>query len=387
MIDAMKDIDDVSALKLTLNCILESVSEGSYWEDFDNSWNPIISTLTAELFLDLGMKPIDEWYIYRGEYKRYTLKETFTYLNSCITDRGFFGTDFWDECQFARFIVQKNLKNYFPSYELLHKHIIDEINNDLNFDESVEWNGPAFLAVAIEYLSSIEKLNYPESIRIPFLKNHLINKLINQQHDDGFWKGYSKKSEVSNFTVVWHTSQTISALNKIDGNHLPNIQKACDWLVNNQENDGYWPSIHQYTVYFTCYAIIALSKIDGDKYRKYINKALNFIKLKMDSQGRCSDLGGTLMCALTYWELTKNDPLIKITMLEQLLVKNAIKRSEMLSLELQTNYYNSKEIESELNKYKSKYQDADIILSKKDIFFITLIIALIGILLTISLTK
>src|SRR3990167_7923149 len=88
--------DNSSALRAITNCLLNSASEEGVWHDFDGSWDPIITTIAAEVLLNAGLRVEDRWYVYREEYKVVSLFLSFKFLNSKVNDNGSFGTDFWD---------------------------------------------------------------------------------------------------------------------------------------------------------------------------------------------------------------------------------------------------------------------------------------------------
>ncbi|MEM7820239.1 MAG: hypothetical protein QW751_01390 [Candidatus Aenigmatarchaeota archaeon] len=113
-----------------------------------------------------GLKENDQWLVRKDDhtYKSFSLKDSFSYLNSKIHDDGSFGTDFWDACRLAKLIATFDLKDHFPSYEKLHKSILKCINEDSILAGSSEWRGSGFLAAAIDYLNSIDMKNTSEKL-------------------------------------------------------------------------------------------------------------------------------------------------------------------------------------------------------------------------------
>lgn len=101
-------VSDTTAFSKSAFCLINSISDEGYWKDFDDSWSPIISAFALDLLLHAGLRPEDEWYVYRNEIKIFKLVQVINYLNSRINEEGFFGTDFWDSCKLAHTIVEHN---------------------------------------------------------------------------------------------------------------------------------------------------------------------------------------------------------------------------------------------------------------------------------------
>ena len=354
--------DSYSALRAMTNCLLNSASKEGVWHDFDGSWDPIITTITAEFLVNAGLHVEDKWYVHQEEYKSISLSNSFKFLNSKINDNGSFGTDFWDTARLGKLIVSKELKNYFSNYDKLSSYLINIIKNDKILMGDSEWKGPGFYAAAVDFL---------DSVHMEALSSKTFKKLLSLQEHEGCWVGEKSKEGLPTVSPVWHTAQAIMTIKrKNPEKYSKQIEKALQWLCDKQENDGSWPSLRQYQIYFTSYAILALS---GSKYDKEIRDAENFLKGKIDKQGKCSDLGGTLMCALSFWELTKERMTHNISFMDYTLSTNNAMITN--TLEHQINELNEK-LSSKEELIKG-YKDADIVISKRQLFIIALVSLLI----------
>jgi len=243
--------DNSSALRAITNCLLNSASEEGVWHDFDGSWDPIITTIAAEFLLNAGLRVEDRWYVYREEYKVVSLFLSFKFLNSKVNDNGSFGTDFWDAARLGKLIVSKELKNYFPNYGKLQSYLVEMIEKDNLLLGDSEWKGPGFYAAAVDFL---------DSAKMDALSSKAFEKLLYFQERDGCWVGEKSKEGQPNVSPAWHTAQAIMTIKRKNlEKYSKQIERALQWLSDKQEDDGSWPSLRQYQIYFTSYAILALS--------------------------------------------------------------------------------------------------------------------------------
>jgi len=354
--------DNSVALKALFNCLLESVSEEGHWRDFDESWGPIITTISCELLLDAGVKIHDKWYIHREQYKPVSLHKSIEYLNSEIREDGTFGTDLWDSLRLGKVIVANELKTYFSNYDKLHSRIIESLRTDDFITSKSEWRGSGFYACAVDYL---------DLVNMHELSANVLEKLLYAQESDGCWTGAKSKEGQPLVSPVWHTAQAILTLRRKDtGKYRTQIERALNWLVGKQEEEGSWPSLRQFEIYFTAYAVLALH---GLSYEAEISRAVGYLESKIDKDGKCSDLGGTLMCALVFWELSKDNLNHTVSFMDYILSLN--NSSITNSLELQIRVLNDRleTKEDKIRVYEAKYKDADIVISKKQLLVVILI--------------
>lgn len=361
MATELSSADDSLALRKLFNCLLDSVSEGGNWRDFDESWSPIITAITAELLLNAGVKLNDKWYIYREQYKPITLGKSIQFLNTQIREDGSFGTDLWDTLRLAKLISGHELKAHFSNYDKLHSHIVKSLEADEIATSSSEWRGSGFYACGIDYFDLVNLTDQSEKI---------LEKLLSHQQPDGCWTGAKNKEGHPLVSPVWHTSQAVITLTRKDPTKYKDaIDKGIKWIVEKQESDGSWPALRQFEIYFTSYAILALSYFNHDTE---IAKAVNYLKSKIDNTGKCSDLGGTLMCAIAFWELSKGKINQSMTFMEYLLASNVSEVTNLLESQIQILSNDAKAKDTVINGYKEKYHNADIVLTKKQMFLLGL---------------
>ncbi|MCK5017703.1 MAG: terpene cyclase/mutase family protein, partial [Candidatus Peribacteraceae bacterium] len=283
-----RHVDEVAALSKAIDTMLDSVTTNGSWNDYDESWAPVITALNVDLLLKAGLHPKENWTIPEKGHEQ-SLTASFQYLNSEIKENGTFGTDFWDACNLGLIIENHSLHHYLPSYKLLKSHILSVIKQSEIESGDSEWRGPGFIACAINYLDRLGMLTEAEV---------LTNKLLACQNNDGGWKGIENKSGHPIVPPVWHTSQSIITL-FMRGQHQyrENIEKAVDWLKSQQEDNGSWTAVHQYDIYCTSYAMISLIQ-SGMANKRVIDNGVEYLKGNMSDKGRCPDMGGTVMCSL-----------------------------------------------------------------------------------------
>lgn len=363
---------DPDTLKALFNCLFESVSEEGFWKDFDESWAPVITTISSELLITAGIKIHDKWYIHRDQYKPVSLYKCIQYLNNQIQEDGSFGSDLWDTLRLGKFIAANELKVYFTNYNHLHNYIIKSLQKDDFIAGTSEWRGPGFYACAVDYL---------DLVNISDLSETILKKLLYTQERDGCWIGIKSKEGIPLVSPVWHTTQSIITLRRKDASkYKVQIERAIAWLLEKQEDDGSWPALRQFEIYFTAYAVLALS---GLPYKEEISKATQYLKSNIDNNGKCSDLGGTLMCAIAFWETSKEQLNYSISFMDYLLSSNNSLITNLLEqrVKVLTNELQVKD--DRIQEYENKYKDAEIILTKKQVFLIGIISLFITVLGTV----
>ncbi|MFH1679118.1 MAG: hypothetical protein ABIH26_00570 [Candidatus Eisenbacteria bacterium] len=287
-------------------------------------------------------------------------------MNNAIRPDGQFGTDYWDAARLGIAIEHHALHPYFPSYPSLAAYLRGGCGPDLLDAGTASWRGPGFHAIAAEYLLAIGEKKRAEEI---------LDRLVERQEPNGDWVGEPAISP------VWHGAQCVLAMVHANPErYRDGITRGCERIASTQLPAGNWQAIQQYVIYFTSYAILALV-CDRARYGKAVDSALTYLKSRMSPDGKCSDLGGTLMCALALESATRAErpgdpPLVDIIMAEK-----ALDRVEAVSAEndrLRAEYVR---IGKRLTWYEQKYRDADVVLTKKEAFLVTvaaLVVTVLG---------
>lgn len=364
----LSNLDDSLVLRKLFSCLLESVSEEGNWRDFDDSWSPIITTITAELLLNAGVQIQDKWYIFREQqYKPVTLSKSIQFLNSQIREDGSFGTDLWDSIRLGKLIAKHELKAYCSNYDKLHNYIVENLERDTVITGKSEWRGPGFYAAAIDYF---------DLVKLDELSAKTLEKLLFHQQPDGSWIGEKSKDGQLVVSPVWHTAQAIITIKRKDSEiHKIAITRAIKWVTDKQENDGSWPALRQFEIYFTSYAIIALSNFNN---KTEIQKAVNYLKSQIDNTGKCSDLGGTLMCAIAFWELFKEHVNQSMTFMEYLLASRVSEVTNLLENKIQILSNDVRAKETIINEYKEKYRDAEVVITKRQAWLLGIVLTFLS---------
>lgn len=357
-------LSDFESLSRSLSCLLESVGQDKYWVDFQEDWGPIISCLTSQLLMECGLEPETPWYIKRPGYIRCTLQDTFVWLNSQIRDDGTFGTDFWDAARLGVVIEQRNLFFYFPRAVKLRASLLEIVDlQQINSTESI-WRGPGFLAAAIDYLDQINASKQAET-----LSQHLISL----QRPEGYWQGVVTPAGHHVISPIWHTAQAVITLARRSGQtHRNQIKEAIEWIKATQERDGCWSAVQQYIIYFTAYALMALRR-DTRPDQEAVNSGIDYLKRRMTDDGKCGDLGGTLMCGIALRDLMGEMTAFGLTLTDYALARRSLDRTKLSEELLQEREQECRKLSTELQQLRDKYKDADMVLSKQQILVIVLV--------------
>lgn len=326
--DLLSDNDCVHTLKQILSFLLKSVSEDGSWRDINvERWNPMITTVAVDVLLQSGLKSDEIWSAEDSDHKSCSLRKSYEYLNSNIRDDGSFGTDFWDACRLGEVILKHDLKSFFPSFEKLNSYLIKRILENSIFGDTSEWEGPGFIAIALEYLDLNQMLEESEV----FTKI-----LIEKQNPEGSWVGITRNTGYPIISPVWHTSQAVSYLCRKDPQkYQANIDKAVMWLLSIQELNGTWAGIHYFQTYYTSYAIIALC--DAQIYDlSRINVATKFLKTQMESPKQCLDPCGIVLCAYAFIKKLKLSSFDIHSIIENIMYSQNLERVEELQQEIQS---------------------------------------------------
>jgi hypothetical protein len=350
---------------------LDNATSDANWGDFQVEWDPVITATTCTLLLSCGLTPDMPWHIERNGFVRCSLADSFRWLDKAIRPDGSFGTDFWDAAQCGILIEQFALAGRFSAYDSLRHYLLKTIDSrQFSADES-QWQGPGFTAAAIDYLLATKGINQAEA---------LATELLAAQTHRGCWHGSLDAGGVPIISPVWHTAQCVIALTNLNFHkhvqHSSRIAQSAArglaWLKATQDPSGAWLAVHQYKIYVTAYAILALL-CDKAKYEQELDQAIRYLKSKMGPDGKCSDLAGTLMCGLALKAAVGNEFQRDLTLVDFLLARKNLIRAEALSAELRLAKAEIDRQHAELESYEKKYGDADIVMTKRQMFVGTLV--------------
>jgi len=356
-------MNDAQALSRCVTCLLDNTTPDGTWTDFQVEWNPIITALTCKLLLSCGLAIDTPWYVNESTSARCSLANSLTWLNSVIRSDGTFGTDFWDAAQLGIVVEAFGLQDWLPAYESLKRYLLKAIKAREFATDQSQWQGPGFWAAAIEYLRAVHHIKDA---------NSLSRELIKMSVPDGCWQGHLDPSGAPIVSPVWHTSQCIIVLSCDHTPDHPVIAKALGWLKRSQHKSGAWVSVQQYKIYFTAYAILALL-YDRDSEGQSLKLAVEYLKNQIGSDGKCSDLGGTLMCALALRAVVGNDFEKEITLVDFLLARKNLTKAHTLENALKARDSEVQHLKTELDRYEKKYGEADFVVTKKQLFLLLLL--------------
>lgn len=360
---------DVQALILAVNCLLDNVSPEHCWHDFQQDWNPIITCITTELLLDLGFGLGRGWLAQgAGSALECTVASALDWLGAAIRSDGSFGTDFWDAARLALLIERHELQSRFVRYPALKAWMLSRLVASTSpFDEST-WRGPAYLAVAAEYC----RLMHRGEDHARFCED-----LVACQGSAGEWQGPADSSGHPLVSPVWHTAQVIQLLRQERGQREQQaVARAVTWLKTSQEADGTWPSIQQFQIYFTAYALIALVAVEGGESAA-VRRAVAYLKARMTENGRCGDLGGTVMCAMALQAVVGDRFERGLPPAEYILARRYGREVSHLRRLLRVSEDGRAEVRTRLMTLEEKYKDADIVFTRKQALLITVVSLLV----------
>lgn len=320
--------------------------------------------------MDLGLGTDTLWYIRNAsEYVPCSLAETIDWLNTQIQPDGRFGTDFWDAARFGSFVERHGLCPMAFSYPRLKNHLVSIVREGKILSDVDHWSGPGFIAAAIDYCDLIGESK---------LGDALLVELCKWQSKDGAWIGVLGPDGYPVIPPAWHTSQALMTLARRGKlQHKPQLDLGLSYLKRTQHYDGSWPAVEQYIIYSTSYVVIALARL-GNPDKMLLTKALSYLKSRMTSDGRCSDLGGTLMCAWALAEVAAKDYTFELGLVDCVIATTAIERIHATEADRDSARRRIDELEHEVEGFRAKYSDADIVITKKQ----ALTLAVISLLVT-----
>lgn len=373
---ADKYLTDSEALLRAVDCLLAAVNSDKHWGDnFYEDWNPVITTLTGELLMSCGLAPDTPWYVKRLNYARHTLADSLKWLDTKIAPDGTFGTDFWDAVRLANFIEHEKLNKYFPSYERLKAYVLTSIQTNTLLSNKSIWSGPGFLAAAVDYTDLLGMATEADAI---------IQRITTCQQPDGSWQGNFGPDGHPLISPVWHTAQVIWTLaRRGSSEHRKRINEAIAWLKSTQTDEGYWGGQQQFIIYFTSYALTAL--LCAEKPEKEATaRALDFLKSKMTNDGKCSDMGGTLLCAFALRQVVGQHFQHNLTVVDYVLSRNNAVRAEAAEtaysaqqLELSATQEKLTKVEADYRRLAEKYAVGEIVITKRAAFLYAVLLSII----------
>jgi hypothetical protein len=371
-----KHVTDSEALLRAVDCLLGAVNAEKHWgDDFYQDWNPIITALTSELLLSCGLSPDTPWYVKRLKYARHTLEDSLKWLDGKIGADGTFGTDFWDATRLAIFIEREKLYRYFPSYERLKAYLLNCICTNALLSGNSIWSGPGFLAAATDYLDLLGTAAESDIV---------IQRIITCQQSDGSWQGNFGPDGHPLVSPVWHTAQVVWTLSRRGASeHRARINKSIAWLKSVQTEEGYWGGQQQFIIYFTSYALTALLCAEKPE-KEAITRAVEFLKSKMTPDGKCSDMGGTLLCAFALRQIVGQHFQHNLTVADYVLSRNNAVRAEAAESahsvkenELNEAREKLQKVETDYRRLAEKYADGEIVISKRAAFAFAILFTII----------
>ncbi len=363
--------------------VLDSVNDDGSWGGMDFvDWKPCSTALALELLLSCGLHPEYSWFVHKNnEPIRHNLKDSLSYLDDNIQEDGSFGEDFWDACRLGIVLNKYNIFDRLKKYDKLNQYIIDSIkSNQLYRDTDSTWSGPGFYAIAIDYLDIIKKE--------PALSASILNELIPLQvSDDGSFRGSTGRDGIEFIHPIWHTSQVLKTM--IQHQISPKDKKIIDildWIKSSQDpNSGCFRSLSRYSVYYTAYAILGLSMLPSPS-QETLDKSIKWIIDNISNSGRVIDTGGTIMAALALRSVEEKDLSFKVSITDLRKIDTLEDQNKILMLENKNLKETSKVNEKKIQSYIDKYKNADIVLSKKEVFIIYISTAIILAIFTILFT-
>lgn len=362
--------------------ILDHVDDKGRWggSDFED-WEPIITALTVELLLKAGFVPDTEWIVLESsKIKKHSLSDTCDQINIMINSSGYFGEDIWDTVRLGGIIEKYDLKERIPNYVKLKQCVVSHINAETFNETSSTWSGPGSIAATIEYVKYFDSTRAQE----------LFNTLMSKQYADGSFHGPVNEVNDEMVHPIWHTTQVLmTALGYGLKEDDEKIHRMVNFICSTQDKStGCWRAFSRYDVYFSSYAIMALVMLKNANktVKDTLNKAIEWLTTQISLDGKIKDAGGTIMGALALCSVYEDQLHVKSSIadvkrmeINELLVSDYSDKIEKLTSEVLV--YKEK-----IAIYEKKYTNADIVLSKGDVFKIGMVLTILTIIVTILVT-
>ena len=365
----------------TTRYILDSVSVDGSWGTVDFAdWGPIITALNVDHLLLCGLAIEEEWTVINDSSTfQCSLKKCLDYLANNVNEDGSFGADFWDTCKLATIVVEHSLQGYFD-YEKINAYILQYVRDgrlQIHTDEysrSTEWSGPGTYAACVSYLLNVKEID---------LANSVLSDALDLQQNDGSFVGKKARTGDNLIHPIWHTAQMLRVLLKSKyQNNADLIDKIVHWMESIQGAGGEFDNFGQYIIYYTAYGALAYLALPNTP-QPYTERAIDFL-LSKSQNGKYDDFGGTIMVAQVFEAYLRSNDLqniyrdIQMKQAQKLLLEVKQLRAQIEQQSKQISEY-----AIQIQEYKDRYKDADIILSKKDVWKFSIVFGFVTLLLGI----
>lgn len=360
-----------------LSYILDSVSEDGSWgtADFED-WAPIITVLTVDLLLSVGIDPNMKWIVDRGvqTFECSLSLSIHQYIDNNIREDGSFGEDFWDACKLGALLNKYSFHDRFTRSEKLGRYIIDAVERDEYRAKDKTWCGPGYYAAAVDYLDGIGKTD---------LATTIYNELVACQCHDGSFRGPVGIDGNEVVHPVWHTSQAlITFLRRQVSEKDQKILKILEWIKSAQDDSGCFKAFSRYGIYYTAYAVLGLSALSNPPL-DILQKSIDWLVSNISPTGKVADGGGTLMTALALRAVEKSDLSFQVSIVELRRLTTLEGRCKVLENDNAKLKEHNNRLTADIGEYREKYKNADFVLTKADVFKFSIMIAVLVLVLGI----
>ena len=359
---AINNIEVTDKLVSVTRYILDTMSEEGNWKSPEHEpWGPIITVLNVDHLLSCGMKIDDEWSVNcNGQIHKCTLNKCLEYLNSQINQDGNFGADFWDSCKMAAFVLKYKIQEKIPKFTCLQEYIKNKYNIGYLSSHDYNWAGPGAYAACADFFLYNGQSDIAKAI---------INSVITLQKRDGSFVGMEKSTGGYFVNPIWHTSQVImTILNSHYDINEDIVNNAKQYMIDKQAPNGGYDDFSNYGIYYASYAILGFLAFNNrpENLKRALDNVINLISI----EGKVGDAGGTTMVALALGKYLGDD-------VHNIFEKIQIKRSKALLEENKILKQKNDELISQINVFNTRYGDADIVLTKKEVWKWGILLAII----------
>lgn len=356
--------------------ILNSTSAPGCWnlDDFDE-WAPITTAFVVDILLRSGVDPDEEWIAGKaGSPERYSIQKCLEYLDSQIRADGSLGEDMWDASRFAETIIVFKLRGRVPGADRLISFLNKGLADGLHLRKEATWDGPGVIASLTQFLvASGERTKAGD----------LIAELSTQQTSTGEFRGTVGSDGNDLASPVWHTSQVLAAFLQFGISEKDDrVVRMVEWLRQTQAPSGNWPGFSRYEIYYTAYAVVALSKLSSPP-REALDRAIEWLKSNVSVGGKVRDVGGTVM---TYVALCHAEGFAISGSFSGVAFHNLTRvqcQVQSLELELRNKETECAGAQSELARFRAKFGNADFGITIAQAFLWGIVSLIIGILLAL----
>jgi hypothetical protein len=356
--------------------ILNSTSAPGCWnlDDFDE-WAPITTAFVVDLVLRSGVDPDEEWISGKpGSPERFSIQKCLEYLDAQIRHDGSFGEDLWDATKFAETIIVFKLKDRVPGADRLISFLHKALDEGQHLRKDATWDGPGVIASLTQFLIASGARGEAEN---------LISELTSQQASSGEFRGSVGTDGNDLASPVWHTSQVLAAFLQFGISERDDrVARMIEWLCQTQAPAGNWPGFSRYEIYYTSYAVVALSKLASPP-RAALDKAVDWLKSNVSVGGKVRDVGGTVMTcvALSYAEgFIISGSFSGVAFHNLTRIQDKLNNAEF---ELGRKSSECAEAQKELTRFREKFGNADFGITIAQAFLWGLVSLVIGVALSL----